>query len=97
MLNLGLSTYLKIGTITAVLAVIGIGYWHYTSLVAEAEQARAAKAAVEALNDVTKAAEAEQAKSSTLQNAVAKARVANDVELPEPLGDAFLQRFGGGQ
>ncbi|WP_097631712.1 hypothetical protein [Rhizobium anhuiense] len=56
---------------------------------------RSAKAAVKALYDVMKDAETQQAKSSTLQTAVAKARDASDVELPELLGDAFLKWFGG--
>ncbi|MBY3363734.1 hypothetical protein [Rhizobium laguerreae] len=108
MLDLGLSTYLKLVAIVAVLAVIGLGYWHYTSLVDEVSslrvelatkdrELRSAKAAVEAMNEVTKDAEVQHAKSSTLQTAIAKARVADDVELPKPLADAFLQRFGGGQ
>ncbi|MEY9198468.1 hypothetical protein ABIA16_003584 [Sinorhizobium fredii] len=108
MFNFGISTYLKIGAVVAVITVIGLGYWHYTSLVDQVsdlkieladkdKQLRSAKAAVEAMNEVTKAAEAEQEKSSTLQTAVAKARPESDIELPKPLADAFLQRFGDGQ
>jgi preprotein translocase subunit SecF len=108
MFDFGISTYIKLGAAIAVLAVIGLGYWHYTSLVDKVsslqvelatkdKELRSAKAAVEAMNDVVRDAEAQQSKSSTLQTAVAKARVADDVELPKPLADAFLQRFGDGQ
>ncbi|MGX9991627.1 hypothetical protein ACS4RR_021090 [Rhizobium sp. Z1P35] len=108
MFNFGLSTYLKLGAVIVILAVVGFGYWHYTSLVDQVSslkieladkdnQLRSAKAAVDAMNDVVKDAEVQQAKSSTLQTAIAKARVADDVELPKPLADAFLQRFGGEQ
>ncbi|MGO7318463.1 hypothetical protein ACCS95_32870 [Rhizobium ruizarguesonis] len=88
------------------LAVICLGYWHYTSLVDQVsslkielsttdEELRSAKAAVEAMDDLVKDAEIQQSKSSTLQTAIAKARPSDDVELPKPLADAFLQRFGG--
>ncbi|WP_327206692.1 hypothetical protein [Rhizobium beringeri] len=46
------------------------------------------------MSDVIKDAETQQAKSSTLQTTVAKARVSDDVELPKPLADTCLQRFG---
>lgn len=105
MLDFGLPTYLKIGTVVAVLAVMGLGYWHYTSLVdqvsslkielaAKDKELRSAKAAVEAMNDVMVDAETQQTKSSTLQTSVSKARPTSDVELPKPLADAFLTRFG---
>ncbi|CAN7257621.1 hypothetical protein LJR098_001057 [Rhizobium sp. LjRoot98] len=108
MFDFGVSTYLKIGAVVAVIAVVGLGYRHYAGLtdkvsslkieLADKEsELRSAKAAVEALNEVAKAAEIEQSKSATLQTAVAKVRVADDVQLPKPLTDAFLQRFGGGQ
>ncbi|TAW65452.1 hypothetical protein ELI15_14255 [Rhizobium ruizarguesonis] len=108
MFDFGLSTYLKLGAVVAVLAVIGLGYRHYTSLVDQVaslkielsekdKELKSAKAAVEAMNDVMVDAETQQSKSSALQTSVAKARVADDVELPKPLADAFLQRFGGTQ
>jgi preprotein translocase subunit SecF len=108
MFDFGISAYIKLGAAIAVLAVIGLGYWHYTSLVdqvsslkvelaAKDTELRSAKAAVEAMNEVTKDAEAQQSKSSTLQTAVAKSRATDDIKLPQPLADAFLQRFGGEQ
>ncbi|MCQ1856037.1 hypothetical protein, partial [Neorhizobium galegae] len=86
MLDFGLSTYLKIGATVAILAVIGLGYWHYTSLVDQVstlkielstkdKELKSAKAAVEAMNDVIVDTEAQQTKSSVLQTSVAKARV----------------------
>ncbi|MBX5152580.1 hypothetical protein HJB78_16540 [Rhizobium lentis] len=108
MFDFGISTYLKLGAVVAILAIIGLGYWHYTSLVDKVSslkieladkdrELRSAKAAVEAMNDVVEDAEVQQAKSSTLQTAVAKARPTSDIELPKPLADAFLTRFGGSQ
>ncbi|TRB21507.1 hypothetical protein [Rhizobium rhizogenes] len=90
------------------IGVSGLGYWHYTSLVdqvpnlkielsAKEKKLKSAKAAVEAMNDVVVDAETQQTKSSVLHTSVAKARVSDDVELPKPLSDAFLQRFGGRQ
>jgi len=88
---------LKLGLL-ALAIIAGVGfYWHYQSLTEDARQGRSVKAATEATSDVLKDAEVQQSKSITLQTAVAKARPADDVELPKPLADAFLQRFGGGR
>ncbi len=86
-----------IRVIAAVLIIAaGIGfYWHYQSLKEDAAQGRSVKTAVEATNDVIVDAETQQMKSVILQTSVAKARPMDDIELPKPLADAFLQRFGG--
>ncbi|TAY50925.1 hypothetical protein [Rhizobium leguminosarum] len=89
--------WMKVGFAVAIVSGLLAFYWHYQSLAEDAKQGRSVKIAVEATNEVIKDAEVQQVKSSTLQTTIAKARVVDDVELPRPLADAFLQRFGGEQ
>ncbi|HBF30630.1 hypothetical protein [Rhizobium sp.] len=97
MFDFRISTYVKIGIAALIFAAIGGFVWHYQSLKEDAAQGRSVKTAVEATNDVIKDADVQQTKSSALQTSVAKARVSADIELPKPLADAFLKRFGGKQ
>lgn len=96
-----------IGTLCIAL-MIGLAYWHYTSLIEQVSdlkidlaakeiELQAARTAVEAMDAVMRSSEIEQEKSKTLQKAVSAARPTSDIELPKPMADAFLQRFGGGQ
>lgn len=98
---------LKIAAAAVVAIVIGLAYWHYLSLInqvsdlkidlaAKEVELQAARMSVEAMDAVMRSAEIEQEKSRSLQKAVSAARPTSDVELPKPMADAFLQRFGGG-
>lgn len=99
---------LKLAAAAVIALLIGLGYWHYTSLLdqvsdlkislaAKEVELKAARMSVEAMDAVMRSAEIEQEKSRSLQKAVSAARATSDIELPKPMADAFLSRFGGGQ
>jgi hypothetical protein len=103
MLNLGILSYLKITGIAAVITVIGLGYWHYTSMQSEIvtlktdlstaqSEARQAKAAVAALELVAVDKEVIVQKSTEFRAKIAK--VPDDIEIPDSLAKPFLERFG---
>lgn len=98
---------LKLIGAAVVAILIGLAYWHYTSLLDEVSdlkidlaakevELQAARMSVEAMDAVMRSTEIEQEKSRSLQRAVSAARATSDIELPKPMADAFLLRFGGG-
>lgn len=44
MTDIGLGTSLKVGAVVGVTAIVGLSYWHYTSLLGDLIEAQAAKA-----------------------------------------------------
>ncbi|KQQ61121.1 hypothetical protein ASF69_01480 [Rhizobium sp. Leaf311] len=45
-------TTIKIGAVIAIFAAVGLGYWHYTSVLSDREDLRVALAASKAANDL---------------------------------------------
>lgn len=97
---------LKLAAVAVVAILIGLAYWHYTSLLDEVSdlkismaakevELQAARMSVEAMDAVLRSTEIENEKFRSLQRAVSAARPTSDIELPKPMADAFLQRFGG--
>ena len=97
---------LKLAAAAVGLILIGMAYWHYTSLIdqvsdlkidlaAKDAELQAARMTVDAMDAVMRSAEIENERSRSLQKAVSAARATSDIELPKPMADAFLRRFGG--